>query len=76
MITPRAGLSLPQPGPQPDREHLSRLGSGVRGRWKSMDPRLDFEGWQSGDRGAMPGMIFGYHFSLEEIPDRFTWTHW
>ena len=40
-----------------------------------MDPRLDFEGWQSGDRGAMPGMIFGYHFSLEEIPDRFTWIH-
>ncbi len=41
-----------------------------------MDPRLDFEGWQSGGQGVMPGMIFGYHINLEEIPDWFTWIHW
>jgi hypothetical protein len=41
-----------------------------------MGPGLDFGGWQSGGHGVMPGMIFGYHFSLEEIPDRFTWIHW
>ena len=36
MITPRAGLSLLQPGPQPACEHPFRLDYGVRDRWKSM----------------------------------------
>jgi hypothetical protein len=55
MITLQAGLSLLQPGLQPYREHLFKLDSGVRDRWRSMDLGLDFGGWQSGGHGTASG---------------------
>ena len=55
MITPRAGLSLLQPGPQPACEHPFRLDYGVRDRWKSMGSGLDLDGRLSGGHGTTSG---------------------